>query len=210
MKKPNGAASVTRKQLLSAAGELMATRGSTDISLNDIAEKSGLSSALVKYYFGNKAGMMLGLLREVLAPSLLQLRHLPAMELPPQTKLRIHISGLVKSYYLHPYVNRLMHQLLYEDSETFGPILAEEFSRPVADVQKMILEEGTRLGVFRPVDPLFFYLHIIGACDQLFHGRAQLEHLFGVKTIDDDVRRGFIDHLYGVVMSGIAAPVSSS
>ena len=33
------------------------------------------------------------------------------MDISPQDKLRIHISGMVNTYYQYPYVNRLMHEL---------------------------------------------------------------------------------------------------
>lgn len=181
----------------------MTERGSTDVSLSDIAAKSGLNSALVKYYFGSKSGLMLALLRKVMGPGMEQLRHLPDMDLPPQQKLRIHISGIVKSYFRHPFINRLMHQLLADDPVTFGPLLAEEFSKPVAEVQRKILQEGINAGVFHAVDPLLFYFHINGACDQLFFGQYQLENVFGVSKISDELRRKFVDHLYTVVTEGI-------
>ena len=200
----NGSPDVaTRDLLLNAAGELMTERRSTDVSLSDIASKSGLNSALVKYYFGSKSGLMLALLRKVMGPGMEQLRHLPDMDLTPQQKLRVHISGIVKTYFRHPFINRLMHQLLAEDAATFGPILAEEFSRPVAEAQRKILQEGTEAGIFDPVDPLLFYFHINGACDQLFFGQYQLEHIFGVSELSEELRRNFVDHLYRVVTEGI-------
>ena len=48
----------TAAKLLVAAGDLMIERNSTDISLSDIAQKSGVNAALVKYHFGNKDGLV--------------------------------------------------------------------------------------------------------------------------------------------------------
>src|SRR5690554_5422611 len=90
---------VPREMLLNAAGDLMIERGSTNISLSDIAQKSGLNAALVKYYFGNKAGLHMALLRKALSPSMAQIDHLITMNIDPQDKLRIHISGIVNSYF---------------------------------------------------------------------------------------------------------------
>ena len=132
-----------------------------------------------------------------------QLQHLPDMDLPPQQKLRVHISGMVRSYFQFPYVNRVMHQLLLEDTATFGPLIAEEFSKPVAEAQRRILEEGIAAGVFRTVDPLLFYFHVVGACAQLFFGRYQLEHVFGVPSITDTLQRQYVDHLCGVILEGV-------
>ncbi|MFX8620540.1 TetR family transcriptional regulator, partial [Acinetobacter baumannii] len=49
-------------RLLAAASSLMIERGSTEISLGDISERSGVNSALVKYHFGNKTGLLIALL----------------------------------------------------------------------------------------------------------------------------------------------------
>ena len=52
----------TAEKLLVAASELMIERASIEVSLADIAQKSGVNAALVKYHFGNKDGLLLGLL----------------------------------------------------------------------------------------------------------------------------------------------------
>lgn len=192
-----------RDQLLLAASELMTERGVADVSLSDIAKKSGLSSALVKYYFGSKAGLMMALLRMVLDPAMKQLDHLAHIPQPADTKLRIHISGMVNVYFQYPYVNRVMHQLLVDEPQTYGPLIAQEISKPVANAQKSILDEGYAAGIFRKVDPLLFYFEIVGACDQLFFGRYQLEHVFGLTTLDKQLKDRFVDHLCGTILDGI-------
>ncbi|MEG2314496.1 hypothetical protein, partial [Brevundimonas sp.] len=47
-----------RDQLLDATGILMTEQRTIDISLAEIAERSNLNSALVKYYFGSKNGLL--------------------------------------------------------------------------------------------------------------------------------------------------------
>lgn len=181
----------------------MTERGSVDISLSDIAQRSGLNSALVKYYFGGKNGLLLELLRTVLGPPMAELAPLSTAEMSAPEKLRIHISGVVNTYFRYPYVNRLMHYLLAEESGQFGQVIAEEFSRPLADAQARILQEGVDQGVFRQTDPMLFFFHLIGACDHLFYGRYSLQHVFGVADITIDLKRQYVDHLYGVIMDGL-------
>ena len=57
-----GGRNATAEKLLVAASELMIERSSIEISLSDIAQKSGVNAALVKYHFGNKDGLLLALL----------------------------------------------------------------------------------------------------------------------------------------------------
>jgi AcrR family transcriptional regulator len=51
-----------REQLLDTASEIMREGDIVDVSLSDLSTRSGLNSALVKYYFGNKAGLLKALL----------------------------------------------------------------------------------------------------------------------------------------------------
>ncbi len=58
------AKNTTAEKLLVAASELMIERSSIEVSLSDIAQKSGVNAALVKYHFGNKDGLLHYLLHE--------------------------------------------------------------------------------------------------------------------------------------------------
>ena len=51
-----------RELLLQTASDIMREGDIVDISLSELSLRSGLNSALVKYYFGNKAGLMRALL----------------------------------------------------------------------------------------------------------------------------------------------------
>jgi len=204
-RRSNSSGESARDQLLEAASDLMTERASVDITLSDLAAKSGLNAALVKYYFGSKNGLLLEVLRKVLTPPMEELKPLIAMSISAEEKLRIHLSGVVNSYFRYPYVTRLMHYLLAEDDSLYGRVIAEEFSRPLADAQAAILKAGVEEGVFREVDPMLFYFNVIGACDHLFYGRYSLQHVFGVEGIDLELKRRYVDHLYGMISSGIRA-----
>lgn len=193
-----------RDQLLDATGALMTEQRSIEISLSEIAERSGLNSALVKYYFGSKNGLLVALLRKVLGPRMAELQPLAGADMPANEKLRIHINGVVNTYFKYPYVNRLMHYLLTDAGQEYGKIIAEEFARPLVETQSAILAEGQKAGLFRETDPLIFYFHLVGACDYLFFGRATLDHVFGVPEVNQDLKRRYVDHLYQTLTQGLA------
>ena len=192
-----------RDQLLMAAAKLMTERHTTEISLNDIAAESGLTPAMVRYYFGHRAGMRMAMLRYALGPSIAQLDELLAMKLTPTEKLRVHIHGVVNTHFRHPYVNRLVHQILADDGAEYGKTIADEITSPIIRCQQAILEEGLKSGDFRPVDPMFFYYHVIGACDHLFYGRYSMKHSFGVERITEAVKRAYIEHLCTTILRGV-------
>jgi TetR/AcrR family transcriptional regulator len=196
----------TRDQLLIAAGELMIESGNVDISLSDIALKTGLNSALVKYYFGNKAGLLMALIRKVVGGSLARLDEVIATRASPEEKLKMHITGIVNTYYRFPYINRLLHFVITERGGSQGATMAAEIVKPLALSQKQILDEGVASGRFRKVDPMLFYFHIIGACDQLFYGRYILQHGFGIDDISATLKHDYVNHLYEIIVNGLLAP----
>ncbi|AOH83287.1 hypothetical protein AWL63_04180 [Sphingomonas panacis] len=192
-----------REQLLNAAADLMRERGSIDITLTEIARRANINSAMVKYYFGNKAGMLVELLRKVMLPGMKQLDHLLGMSISPEKKLEVHISGIANTYLRHPYINALMHHLILESPETFGAVIDRELSRPVAEAQRQIMAEGVKAGVFREMDPVILYLIITGTCDQLFLRKLLLRELLGGESLSEERRRQFVEELCSIILDGI-------
>src|SRR3978361_2201040 len=80
----SGGKTTTAEKLLVATSELMIERSSIDVSLSDIAQKSRVNAALVKYHFGNKDGLLLALLARAAATEVTQLQYLLAQPIFPQ------------------------------------------------------------------------------------------------------------------------------
>lgn len=191
----------SREILLKAAGELMTERSTVDISLSDIARHSGLNSAMVKYYFGDKQGMMLALAEDVIGRSLIRMNELVVMDVSATEKLKLHIQAIITIYFRYPFINQLIYQLS-TDPET-SKVVAEKISKPLVEAQRVLLEQGAEAGEFKPVDPMMFYFIILGACDHLFFGRHIMKLAFGVDAIDDAIRREYTRTLLDMVFGGI-------
>ncbi|MBU6398212.1 MAG: TetR/AcrR family transcriptional regulator, partial [Rhodospirillales bacterium] len=126
-------------QLLEAASQILAERNSTEVSLSDIAAASSLNAALIKYHFGNKEGLLLALVRRDAEVALAQLNSLVEMPLAPEQKIRIHVSGIINTYARHPYLNRLLHELLESKDEAVVRELNAFFVKPLAAAQAALL-----------------------------------------------------------------------
>src|SRR5476651_568433 len=155
------AKNTTADRLLVAASELMIERNSIDVSLSDIAQKSGINSALVKYHFGNKDGLLLALLARDAATEVTHLEYLLAQPISPTAKLKLHIAGIIKAYYQFPYMNRLIHYLLHESSAEAADEVSKFFVAPLLDFHRRLLAEGIRAGEFRNIDPVLFYTSLM-------------------------------------------------
>ena len=198
--------------LLQATGELLSERHSLDVTLIEIAQRSGLNSALIKYYFGNKDGLLLALLKRDAEKAIGELRHLVEMDLPADRKMRIHISGIINTYYRSPYLNRLLHHLIGDGQTKAGRKIAEFFVQPIVDAQRAILAQGEREGIFRPCDPNLFYFSLVGACDLIFHATTSFKNVLGTSDVDDNLRQRYIAHVTEMSLSGLLhpAPVKDS
>jgi len=201
-KLPSGR-SATAERLLVAASELMIERSSIEISLSDIAQKSGVNAALVKYHFGNKDGLLLALLARDAAAELANLEYLLAQPLSPTAKLKLHIAGIIRAYRRFPYMNRLIHYLLDESHAEAADEVSQFFVAPLLDFHRRLLAEGVAAGEFRETDPVLFYTSLIGACDHLFFGRHAMSRAVGVGPVSEDVCRRYIVHMETLICGGI-------
>src|SRR6202790_821711 len=181
----------TAEKLLVAASELMIERSSIEVSLSDIAQKSGVNAALVKYHFGNKDGLLMALLARDAATEVTQLEYLLAQPIAPTAKLKLHIAGIIRAYHQFPYMNRLIHYLLHESSAEAANEVSKFFVAPLLDFHRRLLAEGVRAGEFRKIDPVLFYTSLIGA-------RAP-----GVGPVPGELCRQYIRHMEALICGGM-------
>src|SRR5947208_346184 len=193
----------TAEKLLVAAGELMIERSSIEVSLSDIAQKSGVNAALVKYHFGNKDGLLLALLARDAATEVANLEYLLAQPITPTAKLKLHIAGIIRAYHQFPYMNRLIHYLLHESNPEAADEVSKFFVAPLLDFNRRLLAEGISRGEFRDIDAVLFYTSLIGACDHLFFGRHAMSRATGVGPVTDEVCRQYITHMEALICGGM-------
>src|SRR6201981_1688507 len=200
----------TAEKLLVAASALMIERSSIEGSLSDIAQKSGVNSALVKYHFGNKDGLLLALLARDAETEVANLEYLLAQPITPTEKLKLHIGGIIRAYRRFPYMNRLIHYLLHETSAEAAAEVSQFFVAPLLDFHRRLLAEGIKAGEFRKIDPVLFYTSLIGACDHLFFGRQAMSRASGVGPVTDEVCRDYIKHMEALLCGGMLKPAAGA
>ena len=193
----------TKDRLVAAAREIMTERNAVEFSLQDVAARSGLNSALVKYHFGNKDGLLLAILERDAEISLKQVEKLLAREMPATQKLSLHMSGIIETYFRKPYMNRLVHMLVHERGDEAAQQVSRFFVEPLARFQRQMLEEGVKSGEFKEVDPGFFYHAVGSACDALFRWHPESRRIWGVATINDAQRRRYADFVVDLVLNGL-------
>lgn len=195
-----------RAQLLDTASAIMREGDVVDISLSELSLRSGLNSALVKYYFGNKAGLLKALLDRDWQAIVSSVDALVAKDgWDPEAKLERHISKVVDTFYAVPYLNRLTMRLVGESDEAEARRIADCYLSPLYRAYEQLIGDGVRAGVFRKIDPQLFYFTVTGAVDRFFSARLVLRHCFDQDTLTEELRDRYREHTVDIIMAGILA-----
>jgi TetR/AcrR family transcriptional regulator len=192
-----------RAQLLENASAIMREGDIVDISLSELSLRSGLNSALVKYYFGNKAGLMKALLDRDMAGIVQSVDALMHKDWGPEARLRHHIGAVVDTYYKTPYLNRLLMRLVRESDPEEAQRIADSYLTPLNQAYDKLIADGVREGVFRDIDPQLFYFTLTGAADRFFSARLVLKHCFDQDTLTEELRDRYRAHCIDFIMAGI-------
>jgi TetR/AcrR family transcriptional regulator len=195
-----------REQLLQTASDIMREGDIVDISLSELSLRSGLNSALVKYYFGNKAGLMKALLDRDMAGIIHAVDALMAKDMAPEQRLRRHIGAVVDTYFQTPYLNRLLMRLVRESDPDEAHRIADSYLTPLSRAYDKLIKDGVKQGVFRDVDPQMFYFTTTGACDRFFSSRLVLKHCYDTEALTEELRDRYREHCIDFIMAGILAP----
>lgn len=197
--------SSAREQLLAAASQIMRDGDTINLSLSELSLRAGLNSALVKYYFGNKSGLMQALLDRDMGNIVVGLGALVAKDMPPEEKLRRHIGAVIDTYYQFPYLNRLLMQLVRDSDPAEAARIADLYLKPIADLYGQLINEGIDAGKFRKIDPELFYFTVTGAADRFFSARLVLRHCFDQSDISETMRDQYREHTVDLIMRGLLA-----
>ncbi len=194
-----------RAQLIEAASQIMRDGDTIDLSLSELSLRAGLNSALVKYYFGNKNGLMQALLNRDMGKIVADLSALVGKKMPPEEKLRRHIGAVIDTYYAFPYLNRLMMRMIRDSAPVEAARIAERYLRPISHAYELLIAEGVKAGKFRPVDPKHFYFTVTGAADRFYMARQVLRHCYDRDDLGTDMRDSYREHTVELIMRGMLA-----
>jgi TetR/AcrR family transcriptional regulator len=195
-----------RALLLETASAIMREGDIVDISLSELSLRSRLNSALVKYYFGNKAGLMKALLDRDMTAVTSSVEALLRKDMEPEAKLALHLARMVDTFYAYPYLYRLLMRLVRDSDAEEAHRIAEEYLTPLHRAYERLIREGVAKGVFRDIDPQLFYFTATGAADRFFSARFVLRHCFDQEALTEALRERYKAHLIDLIMAGIRAP----
>jgi AcrR family transcriptional regulator len=149
-----GEARDVEERLLAAALKLFGQRGYAAVSVREVARAAGVTTPNVYYYFGSKRGLYLRLLHDLLDRRSTAVRVALNERGDPITRLRRVLEAYVWFDRDDP-VDReaqlfLLREIYGLGSDLFTDLVAEHDASNRRALRQVI-EEGIRLGIFRPV-----------------------------------------------------------
>jgi len=195
-----------RDALLDAASALMREQDTVEIGILEIAARAQVNHGMIRYYFGSKEGMLLALLERDVTQAIRQLDALFQLDATPTERMRIHLNGIVDTYYRIPYLNRLIQTMVRDAAPERVHHIAEELLKPIANAQHRMIQQGIAAGEFRRVDPKLFYFNTIGAADGLYSNRFTFSAVFGgIPAADDTLHERYKAQTVQTLLAGLLA-----
>ena len=167
--RPAAAATVQREQLLSIATDMFAQQGIQATRLRAIAERAGVTPALLNYYFGSKERLVEAMVEERFLPLVARAAaQLQQAGDDPLALVEAFIRDMVRNVTEQPWLSQLwVREILCE-----GGVLRERLMHRVAPMVPLLLAQKGSLFVTRPILD-----HYAGKRSDLL---ALGEELFGV------------------------------
>ncbi|MEK7259114.1 MAG: TetR/AcrR family transcriptional regulator [Pseudomonadota bacterium] len=178
-----------RQSLIAAARHQFAQRPFESVSTRALATEAGVDAALIRYYFGSKAGLFEQMLRETLEPVLSRL----ANKAPAQAQ--DGFETLMRTYYRimapNPGLPRLIQRVLHDDPQTesykiLQRILEEILTVSMGWLQTMLVDAGR---LRKDIDPKLARLSFVSLLVFPLVAPPQLITSSGLSMSEADIDR---------------------
>lgn len=201
--RPDSAEGVGRDALLEAAVEELRSTTPEALTLAGVAARAGVHPALIRYYFGNKNGLLKDVAQLLVERG--QEKSRPKLESSASLaeKLNDRLSSMISLIQANPHFHHLILDQVYSPA---GPASEENLlSRITARGMRLtiaMLHDSTGASV-RRVDPRFLHVAIIGLTEFFLTAKPLLLELFGEDADMEDLKSRYIDFLNDLILHGI-------
>ena len=198
-----------RQRLIEHARDLFVVQPYDKVSTRLVAERAGVNIAMIRYYFGNKAGLFEAMLRETLRPMQQQMQKLI------DESNHDNFLDLMRTYYKEmakvPKFPRLVTQVMnMPPSEVQRELLEKVFIDIAKPAQDVIFEKLIDHGVLRKdMDPKLCRISYISLMVFPFIAPPPLLALHGIELNEDFLNR-LIEHNIQLMSEGFVNPTSTS
>jgi TetR/AcrR family transcriptional regulator len=185
----------TAARLLAAAEAVFAEVGFAGATTAAIAERAGVTKALVHYYFGSKESLHHAVMERyeerLGEPMLVDLEHEE-----PMAALQAAMRRFCRFMAEHPTYVRLC---LYNALEGSRTLADTRMYRRLVEVATSSLQRGMERGIFRELDPRHLIVLIDSMCTHFFEHESAMAELWGDAFDREQVIESHIRHVTHVI-----------
>jgi AcrR family transcriptional regulator len=198
----------TPDAILDAAESLFAHQGFAATTIKQLAAAAHCNSALLYYYFTDKAGLYDAVLSRMVGRVIAMGRAALADDHDPALAIRAILAGQGRLMQQHPAAVQLIgRELLAGASSRAGApirqLAAQLFTRLCA-----VIRRGQETGVFRAdIDPRFAAISLIGQQSYFYFAAPAVGILLAEEggALDDATRRAFASHVAAFSLQALSA-----
>src|SRR5262245_8697175 len=202
-------AQATRDRLLTSATQLFAARGFDGVSVAQIAQRAGVTKALINYHFGGKQKLYLAIMTSTFEEIVERVEQLAASARPAPEQLREFVALVGEmATTRRPHFPAMMLREVLGGGAHLAPEVVPYLMRVLGAVRRLV-EHGVRDRTLRPVDPIFTHLSLVGSLLFFFATAPFRERLASAPDSPLRTRPAaeYVRHVQELITRGLAADV---
>ena len=197
-------AAVGRDALIRETLRLLRSQPPAKVSLREVARAAGVNPGLIRYYFGDKAGLLTAAVSHLLSDMERQADAHVRAEGPARRRLERRVDDLLAAFDANPYLHQIVLEQVIFGEKRDSKIALERLARHAERVANLLIEEEVRSGELRRVDPGFLHVAVVGLCEAFFALRPLLEALAGGRPARE-LLPAYRDFIVSLLLDGLRA-----
>ncbi len=191
----------TKHQILDAAEAEFAVAGLSAARTEAIAAQTGVTKAMIYYYFQSKEELYRAVLERCFTKALGIMEQLQLDCLPPDAALVRLLEQVLCCISENPRIGSI---LSLEAIQNKGKYYPKQLGDLLYGTIVKILEQGIVSGVFRHLEPRHTAVNIIGSCTFYFTAQENLKYLWpGKRLLGKDLLQQHAQESIDLIMAGV-------
>jgi len=201
--RPDAVDGVGREALLQATIEELRSTSPEALTLAGVAARAGVHPALIRYYFGDKNGLLQNAVQVLVEQGQEAARSKIESNAPLAEKLTDRLSSMIALIQANPHFHRLVLDKVYGQTGVAAKeqLLSRITSRGMRLTIAMLHDSSGAPA--RPVDPRFLHVAIIGLTEFFVPAKPLLQELFGADADMEDLKSRYIHFLSDLLLHGL-------
>ena len=194
---------LTKAKILDAAEAEFAIGGLAAARTEAIAAQTGVTKAMIYYYFDSKEDLYRAVIERCFNEDLMLVESLRLEDLPPQEALITGLRMMLQVMSAKPHMANIF---ALESIQNKGKYYPKQTAEILYGKLMCLLEQGMATGVFRPLEPRHTAINIIGTCVHYFTCLENIKYLWpGKKMLGKEMMQQHDQEAMDMILAGILA-----